>query len=131
MSYYNDQYKNDFIKAIDNTHREKYSVPDEIKVLGRQKPAYTNETNEALYKLFAKEFSEEDGTINIKKVRNQCLKCHTVIADILKTYFKFHPILTIGYVNHAGQDFFKFKSMGKNLITRVNENGQPEVNIHV
>jgi hypothetical protein len=124
-------YKEEFLKAAERTMAENYSLPNIFALMGKYKPYRTGDTYEALYRLFMTNFAEVDGTIDLSKVKGQCLNYHTAIADLMKKEFAVSPTLTIGYVNFLGKDFYKFEKMESSLVREIECSHLKVIDIHV
>ena len=124
-------YKEEIRNAINATLNENCLVPEEAELLGKYNPYRSNNTYEALYSLFIKHFAEADETIDLSKVRGQCLNYHTQILDMMKKEFNVNAVLTIGYVNFYEEDFWKFEKISPSLVRTLPNGKDRVIDIHV
>ena len=122
-------YKQELAKAVHNTATENYLVPSELNLFGKHEPYRNNETYQALCEFFFNLYGEPDNTIDLTKVTGQCINLHIEISKVIKQKLEINSILTIGYVNIAGQDFYKFEKFDSNLF-RVQADKKEVVDIH-
>ncbi len=131
MKELNNEYKSEFDLAVQRTKKGGYSIPLETHLLQLSHHSYSTSLQENVLSLFAREFSKPNGNFNLKEIKGQCLMVHCEMQKIILNNLKLPTIITIGYLNFNGKDMFKFESLGKHNITRVNEQGKTELGIHV
>lgn len=124
------QYIQELSEAAIRTATEKYLLPAEMQVLGKYKPYRSNDTYEAIYQLFIKRFGEIDGTVDLTKVKGQCLNFHFQMSSVIRQLFDVPTILTIGYVTFLDQDFYKFETVNSHLVRQMPGSKNQVIDIH-
>ena len=125
-----EHYKQEFQKAVFQTIAENYLVPFELNLFVNHNLYRNNTTYEIIYTAILKLYGESDNSIDLNNVKGQCLSFHRQISEIIKDTLQINSILTIGYVNFNGQDFYKFEKINNNLF-RVQADKREVVDIHV
>lgn len=124
-------YEKELQTAIQKTVTEKYIIPLEaIKDLLKYKPYLNQETYALLKSLFLMRFGEQDGLVDLSKIKGHCISIHLQMAEVIEKELNTKPVITIGYVNCFGIDMFKFNDIGKDALRHNPDKDQTKIGIH-
>lgn len=124
------QYIKEFEEAVHNTLGEGYKLPMELKFLGNQIPIRTTKAYKKIHQLFTRNYFDADHTINLSHIRGNCIKLHVEMLKLIRMVLGIDTILTIGWTNLCGQDFYKFDKFSKDLF-RIQADQKSVIDVHV